>query len=283
MPIEIPEETRTHVLVLFASLNDASAAHSIPRLGSLSKALAELFPNKEEVQHSIGPEKAKYFATASVESWHRSIHSLLVSCSLTTTSPIWASVSGYYSSHYAMRALAHLLGYMLLFERKLVICATLERGAHHCHSTKKDGNAREHQFYWKVVKENACFATDPLFTRNADNLDISDSAHRNRANYADHIGKCPTFTPLSAEVVKTRLELISSMEMTDPPIPDRRQFPDVESVQLVAYHRLVRYRKLLDQILGGENRFWNVQRKPPFALGYCDYQVTESQNLEVYR
>lgn len=283
MATEIPPEMRTHVSVLFAALNDEAAAHAFPRTAHLSTTLLKLFPNKEDLEVTLDPQVAKYFATASVEAWHRAVHSLLISCSLTASSSIWASVSGYYSSHYSMRALAHLLGYFLLYDRKLVICTSLDGGVHHCSAQKKDGTHGEHKFYWKVVKDYPCFSADPLFTKNPESTDVSDAGHRNRANYSDHIGQYPRFAPLNAADIVARIEKMASMEMQVPPIPSRTSFPDLESVQIVAYHRIVRYRRIVDEIVGGKNRFWKVQRNPAFASEYCDYQITESDDLAVYR
>ncbi|HEV2968751.1 MAG TPA: hypothetical protein VGY55_02105 [Pirellulales bacterium] len=283
MAIEIPPETRTFVDVLFAPLNVVSAAHSFPHLGHLAANLLSAFPNRDELQVTIDRQKSKYFATASVEAWHRAIHSFLISCSLTSASPLWSSVSGYYASHYAMRALAHLLGYFLLYDRKLVIRMTLDHGGHHCSAIKKDAGSGEHKFYWKIVKKSPCFSADPLFTLNPEKADISDSGHRNRANYADHVSGFPQFAPLEKVSLTSRVEKISSIEMQVPPIPNRRSYPDLESVQIVAYHRIVRYRRIVDEILGGKNRFWTVQRSPAFANEYCDYQITESGNLSIYR
>ena len=58
------------------------------------------------------------------------------------------------------------------------------------------------------------------------------------------------------------------------------KFPDLEFVQVVAYHRLVTFRKLLDEVLGGKNRFWNVHRKPPFAIKFIDFQLAEGRGRE---
>ena len=283
MAINIPLEMRTYVDVLFAPLDAASAAHSFPQLGHLAATLLDDFPNRDQLQVTIDRQKSKYFATASVEAWHRAIHSFLISCSLTTASPLWSSVSGYYASHYAMRAIAHLLGYFLLYDRKLVIRMTLDGGGHHCNAIKNDAGSGEHKFYWKVVKKIPFFSADPLFTLNPENTDVSDSAHRNRANYADHVSRFPQFAPLNNVSLTNRVERISSIEMQVPPIPNRRSYPDLDSVQIVAYQRIIRYRRIVDEILGGKNRFWNVQRSPAFANAYCDYQITESGNLSIYR
>jgi hypothetical protein len=42
---------------------------------------------------------------------------------------------------------------------------------------------------------------------------------------------------------------------------------------------LVRYRDLVDDILGGSNRFWSVYRDPPWAREYVNYQLTAQPSL----
>jgi hypothetical protein len=280
MTLVIRDELKTFVTVLFNPLNNESAANSMPELGRLSDALSHLYPDLVNPSIAIAPSTALLFATSAVEVWQRGIHSFLMSCALTRVSPIWASVCGYYASHYAMRGFAHLLGHVVLFERKLVIKMTLDRGAYSCHAEKRDNKSREHRYYWKIVKDDATFSSNPLFRENSDNGPISDAAHRNRANYADHIARFPTFRPLKARELRERIEQIALIECTTPPIPDRRHFPDdLESVQIVGYHRIVAFRKFVDEILGGGNRFWNVSRDPAWARDFVDYQITESGGL----
>ncbi len=130
------------------------------------------------------------------------------------------------------------------------------------------------------MKQNQLFISDQLFTENVrvGNV-LSDAAHRERANYIDHLGSFPTFRPLDETEVKDRIERISGIEFSVPPIPDVDKYPDIDSVQIIAYHRLVRYRDLVDNILGGKNRFWSVYRTPMWAQDYMDYQLTEQASL----
>lgn len=105
--------------LIFNCLNKAGASNNFPEPGALSIALNKLIDfNKGDYSAIINTSDASKFATAAIEMWHRSIHSFLISASLTKSSPIWASVSGYYSSHYSVRAFAHLLGHFQLFKRK---------------------------------------------------------------------------------------------------------------------------------------------------------------------
>jgi hypothetical protein len=265
---------RTQVLATFGLLN-RGPARSFPSPSALSKALEELIPVDGTADRNIDARGASYFATAAVEIWLRSVHSFLISASLTSASPIWASVSGYYSSHYTVRGIAHLLGYFQLFRRKRIVRLKLEGGRYVCTFASKGANQGEHKLYWKVVKESADFTGDDLFTENNVNSDHSDVRHRNHANYADHLHEIPQFKPLNEEALKQRIEFISKIVFDSPPLPRLSAFPDVEYVQLIAYHRLVRFRRLLDELLGGTNRFWNVHRNPSFASGYIDFQLAE--------
>jgi hypothetical protein len=271
--MNIPNDIRTHVRVLFTPLNSASAAHTMPKLGTLTDTLTDRCPRDQETIITLDPATARLFATAGVESWQRGVHSFLISCSLTQASPLWAAVTGYYASHYAMRAFAHILGHFVLYNQKLIVTLQLQNGAHICTATKKNGWSREHRYYWKIVKAIPCFVSDPLFTLNPDRADVSDVAHRSRANYADHVSQFPAFRALAIDEIRDRADQISSMEMIAPPILDRRNYPDVNAVQILAYHRLVRFRSFLNEILGSGNRFWQVNKNPAFASGVIDYQI----------
>ena len=249
-----------------------------------SNALLEnvLKSRREDVTTiSIEPKIASMFATAAVEIWMRGVHSFLISASLTEASPIWASVSGYYSSHYSVRALAHLLGHFQLFRKKKIAHLQIHRGKYLCLFDSKQGHDREHKFYWKAVKEDSHFNNDPLFTMNEADSDVSDVGHRDRTNYADHVFQLPNFRALAVETFRSRIHFISQIPFDTPPIPIPRlsYFPDLESVQVVAYHRLVRFRQFLDEILGGGNRFWNVHRNPSWAREVIDFQLTEQGGL----
>jgi hypothetical protein len=255
-----------------------------PASASLAEALRKEADRKRP--STVRPQLAANLGTAAVDIWHRSVHSFLISTALTAASPVWASVSGYYSSHYSVRGIAHLLGYFYLFTRRRV--ARLEigsRGGYSFSFSKKPAGIQasgEHQLYWVLVKRDPVFQGDPLFTENRQDIDESDSAHRNYANYIDHLCKYPVFNPLDQEPIQLRIDKISKIVFDDAPIPRRSKFPDVEYVQLVAYHRLVCFRKALDEVLGDGNRFWKVHRNPSFAANYINYQLAESSGLGQY-
>jgi hypothetical protein len=55
------------------------------------------------------------------------------------------------------------------------------------------------------------------------------------------------------------------------PIPNADNFPDIASVQILAYHRIVKFRKVLDDIVGAEHRFWAIQRNPPLEAQRANF------------
>lgn len=277
------DTTDQQIKAMFSELRRKSSTKTSPKPGALAETLISIIKKSQGATSivSIDSETLSLFATASVEMWHRSIHSFLVSASLTKASPLWASVSGYYSSHYSIRAFAHLLGYFQLWSAKQIM--KVEVGSPYiCHVIKKNGGDREHKFYWKTVKNHNRFANDPFFTTNDDQKPQSDSAHRSKANYADHIGQFPTFRALDETYLKERVKKIASIELSDVPIPRIESFPDTENVQLIAYHRMVKFRKFVDDILACTNGFWNVHRKPGWCPNFLDFQIIEPKFTSAY-
>ena len=110
----------------------------------------------------------------------------------------------------------------------------------------------------------------------------SDGAHRNKANYSDHIDRFPVFLPLEAQYLSDRVERISNIEFSDVPVPDADKFPDLGNVQVIAYHRLVKFRRLVDEALGGGNRFWKVQRNPSWCPNTMQFSVVEPVFAALY-
>lgn len=271
-----------HIKAAFAPLNNEPAADAFPPPASLSDALSAIIPagSKTFASRNTSQRTATMFTTAAVNSWLRAVHSFLISAALTDVSPIWASVTGYYSSHYSVRALAHLLGYFQLFTRKQIVRLEFKPGRYVCTFDRKTAGDREHRVYWKIVKRDQHFAADEFLTDNSLGINGEcDAAHRERANYADHIFPFPPFRPLDAIAVRTRIQRISDIEVSAPPIPRADRYPEVESVQIIAYHRLVRFRDLVDAVLGGGNRFWSVYRNPAWARAFMDFQLTEAAKL----
>jgi hypothetical protein len=272
-------ELQKRLLVTFAGLNKVGAAKGFPPPLALTENLEALVPDQSDAQINVPPRIAELFATASVDIWLRSVHSFLTSASLTNASPLWAAVSGYYSSHYAVRAIAHLLGHFLLFGRKRVVTWGLHGGRHFCSFKSRGAGDREHRLYWNWVKQDEHFESDPIFVKYNPSQSISDVRHRDRANYSDHLYPYPIFRPLDQDALRERIQIISKIEFNDPPIPDIGKFVDLDSVQVIAYHRIVKYRRFLDEILGGGNRFWNVHRNPTFVADLLNFQLVEPREL----
>lgn len=283
--MNIDQNLQTRLELTFEALKWVSA--SFPARAALASKLKNLAgPHekktpKSNYQEFVTSDISNCFTTAAVEMWQRAIHSFLISASLTQVSPIWASVAGYYSSHYAVRSIAHLLGYFQLFSYKRIVRLEWQGGKFSCSFEKKGGDGREHEYYWKKVNENSHFGSDALFVLNNSKSeeDASDAGHREISNYADHISIFPQFNPLDAQTVMDRVEHISQIPFSVPPIPRRSKFPDVDSVQIIAYQRLVRFRQFVDEIAGGSNRFWKVHRTPSWCRDYIDFQLIEQGGL----
>jgi hypothetical protein len=274
------KELETRLRVMFAGLNRQSAADSFPAPGTLALLLSQhVDPSPATKTIAATPQIRSYFATAAVEMWLRSVHSFLISASLTKASPIWASVAGYYSSHYAVRAFAHLFGVFQLYKKGKI--ARLDKdGAHFV--LEKKGNDGEHKFYWKEVIRHAQLANDPFFYANLE--DKSDGGHRNKINYWDHICRYPAFQPLETPALQERVRRISTIQFNSVPTPrpDGDHFPDIENVQIVAYHRLVKFRRLVDEACAG-NRFWKVQRTPTWCPStLMNFSVVHSVFVALY-
>jgi len=273
----------SQVEVMFAGLNRQSAVNSLPEPGTLSRELSEYVkPSSATEIVAARPEVFSHLGTAAVEMWLRSVHSFLISASLTNASPIWASVSGYYSSHYSIRAFAHLFGIFHLHGKKRIVYFERQGNRHVFRIEKKQGNDREHKIYWQHVSQHAELRDDPFFYSIPEVEPISDGAHRNRANYTDHVDRFPVFLPLNAEFLERRVEQISKVELSDVPVPRAESFPDIVSVQFVAYHRLVKFRCFLDEVLGSRNRFWKVQRNPSWCPGKMKFSVVEPVFAALY-
>lgn len=288
MPGSLKIEKR--VEILFDILDRRPSKTAMPTAGNLAAQLNTIAAKAEGISTSIvsvDKDVMALFATAAVEMWQRGVHSFLISSSLTVASPIWSSVSGYYASHYCIRGLAHLLGYFQLHGRKKVVRFDIEGGKYKCYFEKKGGSDREHKFYWKAVKQDSNFYNNPFFTSNEDDPAKpdaeSDAGHRNKANYFDHIDSFPFFQPLSEDAMKDRIKYISKIELSAVPVPRKSSYPDIDHVQLVAYHRLIIFRSLLDNVLGGSNTFWKVHRNPAWCSAYINFQVVKPLFMEVYR
>src|SRR4051794_22938270 len=106
----IDDHFRDLLVATFGPLIGRGEGHPFPGPRTLTNLLEHLAPPKNG-EKNLDRDAAACFATAAVDIWLRAVHSFLISASLTESSPIWASISGYYSSHYSVRAIAHLLGY----------------------------------------------------------------------------------------------------------------------------------------------------------------------------
>jgi hypothetical protein len=282
MSIQINAELRAHIQSTFEPLKMKAAARAFPSQDILSNSIEQWIKNKNGNTVNLPPENVKLFATAAVDMWLRAVHSFLISASLTKASPIWSAVSGYYASHYCVRALAHLLGHFQSFRVGKIAQLEFHDKRGKCSFRTKEARDREHKFYWKLVKGNPNFSADPLFRNNVEETDsvLPEVKHRDLANYCDHLSSyLPKFIPLNEEILKNRIAIIESMYFDAPPSPQKSKFPDVESVQILAYHRIVRFRDVVNEVLGDSNRFWKVHRNPAWTAGFTNFQLAEQGGI----
>lgn len=270
-------ELNTKIIILFNTLR--SERSSLPPAGTMRETLKKFVPQRGSTQKVANTKIIRLFATASVEMWHRSVHSFLISSSLTNVSTLWASIAGYYSSHYTVRAIAHLLGLYQLRHKRCTVKLKPSGLGFIC-DFSKSRKMKEHQFYWNEVKKDKNFINEELFTENPEDNDISDAGHRNFATYIDHLNNFPNFSPLNYDELKQRIEYISKIELSSYPIPDKTKYPDIDTVQIVAYHRLVYYRELIDEIVNLENNFWSVHRNPSWCRDIINFQRVKPRIIE---
>ncbi len=194
----------------------------------------------------------------------------------------WSSVAGYYSSHYSMRAFAHLFGLFHLHNEKRIIQLARQGKGWVFELVTKGRGDREHTLYWRFLSKHPELNGDPFFYENNERNPKCDGSHRNRANYADHLNTFPTFKPLSESFLAQRIQKIAEIELSSVPLTDADKFPDIENVQILAYHRIVKFRKLLDEVVGTDNRFWSVQRTPSWKPKDLTFEVVDPEYATIY-
>jgi len=275
MPIDYSAIDRVFELS-FAKLDKPNAKMDFPSPGSLSLHLNGLLAKAGAMPPTLSHQHSPMLASASVEMWHRAIHSFLWSVALAECSHLWASVSGYYASHFVMRAFAHSMGLFKSFTYRKVVQVVMVKGHFAC--SLSETNHGEHAFYWKAVKAHPKLLANPLFRENYERDPKSDSAHRTFANYTDHLDN---FAPLEfpgLETVAMIVEKISRIRLHSVTEPSREDYPDLQNVQILAFQRIVAFHDFLEERVPN-NRFWRAHRRPSWCKDVMVFQV-EDQGLE---
>jgi len=257
---------------------DRPARMDFPKQGTLSRRFSELIVGSARAA-TLSHQHSSMLASAGVEMWHRAIHSFLWSVALTESSPLWSSVSGYYASHFVMRAFAHAMGIFKSFTRRMAIQVVVRNGHFVCVQLADSGG--EHAFYWKAVKGHPLLVPNPLFRENyerEDNRkeDKSDAMHRNFANYADHLDSFRALRFPTDQEFKKRVEKISRIRRhsVSAPTPQRDDFPDIDKVQVLAFQRIVAFHEFLDNKVP-DNRFWRAHRRPNWCKDFLSFQLDD--------
>lgn len=268
------------VELAFGKFDKPNARLGFPASGSFTRQLSALFDG-----HSAAPvlphQNCSMIASAGVEMWHRAIHSFLWSVALTKSSPLWASVSGYYASHFVMRAVAHSIGIFKLFAKKSQVQVSVDNGQFICSPLVFGKNmGGEHAFYWRVAKEHPRFKLNDLFRENSERDPRSDSAHRTFANYTDHLCSFPPIEFSNVNELAISVEKISRIRLHSVSSPSREDYPDLQNVQILAFQRILAFQDFLDEKVP-ENRFWRMHRRPDWCKNVMLYQVDDQQVGEV--
>lgn len=247
-----------------------------PRRGVLADTLRAKIKNPAKgSEFTLMPVEAALFGSAAVEMWLRAVHSFLISNSVMKASPIWSSVAGYYSSHYVMRAFSHILGHFLLVRDHLAVQVKLQNGGYSCVSKKS--SPTEHQYYWRLPEIELGSAGNALFSANKQIKDFksewTDASHRVFANYFDHINSFTNFEPVNEDYLRIRIEQLSDLVTDSPALPDHNKYPDLDSVHLIAYARIVEFRACMDNVVGIKHKYWAYFREPTWFTKYMDFQV----------
>jgi hypothetical protein len=266
--------TERIVELSFGKLDKSSARLDFPKPGTLSLCFNKLVKDAGTTPPTLPHQNCAMLASAGVEMWHRSIHSFLWSLALTEGSPLWAAVSGYYASHFTMRAFAHSMGIFKSFTQKKEIQVVIQKGNFVC--TLSNSQLGEHAFYWKAVKGK--LYDNPLFHENNERDMKSDSAHRTFANYTDHVDSFAPMKLPALETVAESVEKISRIRLHSVTSPSREDFPDLQNVQILAFQRIVAFHDFLDTRVS-KNRFWRAHRRPDWCKSVMLYQV-DDQGLE---
>lgn len=222
---------------------------------------------------------ASLFSTAAIEVWQRAVHALIVSCAISRASQQWSVVSGYYSSHYCVRAYAHLGGILLLYRLKRVAKIELTGSGYNLHMIKKNGSDREHALYWKETSTCEFFGLGRLASRNDDDESPNDARQRNIANYYDHVDAFRGVESATIEMARDRLYQLATLRLPENPLPRAEHYPDLDRIHLAAYYRIIRFRDYMDGLLESSSSYWNAHRDPQWARGLMTFQRPEELNI----
>ena len=278
MPIDYVAANRV-LLLSFATLDKPAAKMDFPEIGSLSAQFNDLFDGTHGASPALPHRSKPMLASAGVEMWHRAIHSFLWSVALTRSSHLWASVCGYYASHFVMRAFAHSMGIFKSFKRRTVFQVLVNAGHFVCSPLTWDSRKQgEHPFYWKAVKGHPRLLNNLLFRENSERDPTSDSAHRTFANYSDHVNSFVPLSMPSADAIAQDVERICQIRRHSITAPSRDAYPDLRNVQILAFQRIITFHDFLDDLVPN-NQFWRAHRRPHWCAHVMQFQL-EDQGLE---
>jgi hypothetical protein len=260
---------------IFTQVARSGNSKKVPDKGSLSIYISELI---EDENTAFSHSKASLFGFASIEMWHRAIHSFLISIALTKCSPIWSSVIGYYASHYVMRAFAHAFGFFKSYSGKKIVQLIIDRGYFDITKLKSDDRG-EHKFYWKVVKDYRDFTNNPLFSFNNERDNKSDCFHRNYANYTDLLNNFVKIELPNDKSIEDSLSKICSIKRYSITELRKDKHPDLQNIQTLAYQRIVTFHDFLNERIP-DNSYWKTFKEPNWCKGIIDFYLDDNEKIK---
>jgi hypothetical protein len=183
-----------------------------------------------------------------------------------------------------MRAFAHLFGYFSVRRQRLLIELSSYGNRFRCTEVEgfAGGSRGEHQFYWTATKRLLPFVDDALFSNNREQVAKSDVAHRGVASYADHLNRFTPFASVDKDWMQRVLIRLAHTALASEggvELPDRSDFPQLDTVLTIAYLRIYRFREHLDFILGRPGHFWERQRTPAWCTDLFPFPPRQSRRV----
>ncbi len=241
-----------------------TTSQSYPRYGELIEHIENLKRKAgNEIIVPIDITCLRLFMTASIDMWHRAINCFLISVAAKDNNDPWAGVSGYYSSHYVMRAFNYL--FCELNSNIGVYELKQSKSGYYLHRKNKK-RKQEHLYCWNVV-----FAKfkNPLFYA-CTQVDKNDQGHRNFASYMDHLNPLESVLNVDNHELSLRIGRISHITPTP---PDKNFYPQLDNVQSMAFNRIIFYKNWMDQNIGPTTNYWSIHRDPKWCRGVMEYDA----------
>lgn len=241
---------------------DSKRSDSIPKPASLSKYLRTFKPAFSGL---VEINDATLFISAAMEMWQRSINSLILSVAWSDVSRTWGVVTAYYSSHYMIRAFAHLHGYYSLHKEASIELSKNVKGFQITCGKRRN----EHEYYWKAVSDLKL--NEKLFGKNTEQV------HRGFASYQDHLHDFKKLDKKSIpNLAEVQMKVATIADLPYNPLDDSK-IPDLTTIQCLSYQRICFYRNWFESKFGS-SKYWKSLRTPQWCASVMSYKTSTPQS-----